>query len=133
MRAKVNWDAIGISASLICAIHCAILPLFMVSLPLMGVELIHNHYFEYGMIFLAFLIGSYSLYHGYKQHHHKKYPLFLFSIGIMLLVLKEVFHNYSLVFLFPAVILIVVSHIANYKQCRGHNHAHADDCNHDHY
>jgi hypothetical protein len=28
MKGKINWDALGIGASLACAIHCALLPLF---------------------------------------------------------------------------------------------------------
>jgi len=39
---------------LACAIHCALLPLILTSLPLFGVELIDNIAFEYGMIVLAF-------------------------------------------------------------------------------
>jgi hypothetical protein len=30
----------------------------------------------------------------------------------------------------PAVVLIVAAHFLNYRSCRVHNHAHADDCNH---
>ncbi|MFZ1857821.1 MAG: MerC domain-containing protein, partial [Chitinophagaceae bacterium] len=66
MRLKINWDALGIGASLACAIHCALLPLFLSSLPLFGVNIIHHIGFEVGMIVLAFCVGTYSLYHGYK-------------------------------------------------------------------
>ena len=33
MRLKINWDALGIATSLACAIHCAVLPLLLTSLP----------------------------------------------------------------------------------------------------
>jgi hypothetical protein len=127
---KINWDAIGISASLACAIHCALLPLFLTSLPLFGVNIIHNVYFEAGMIFLAFCIGCYSLYHGFRRHHHSLIPLALFGAGIVLLVLKQFFIHYQTWLLIPAVTLIVVAHVLNYRSCRVHNHAHSDDCNH---
>ena len=52
---KMNWDALGISASIACAIHCAILPLFLTSLPVFGIEIINNELFEISMIVLAFL------------------------------------------------------------------------------
>lgn len=129
-RFKVNWDTLGISASLACAIHCALLPLFLNSLPLFGIEIIHNIFFEYGMIALAFAIGSYALYHGWKKHHHSRTPLIMFSLGISFLIAKEIWHEWQLVFLIPAVLLIVTAHITNFKSCRVHNHAHADDCNH---
>lgn len=129
-RFKINWDAIGISASLACAIHCALLPLFLSSLPLFGVNIIHNPYFEAGMVALAFGIGLYSLYHGYRRHHHSLTPLLLFSLGITLLTAKLFFIRYETWLLVPAVILIIAGHIQNYRSCRVHNHAHADDCDH---
>lgn len=129
-KSRINWDAIGISASLACAIHCALLPLFMSSLPLFGVNIIHNRFFEAGMVALAFGIGSYSLYHGYRRHHHSWRPLLLFSLGIVLLALKLFFIRYETWLLIPAVLLIIVGHVQNYRACRVHNHAHSDDCNH---
>ncbi|MBA4197174.1 MAG: MerC domain-containing protein [Chitinophaga sp.] len=129
-RFKINWDAFGIAASLACAIHCALLPLLLTSLPLFGVELIDNIAFEYGMIMLAFLVGAYSLYHGWKKHHHSFIPLIIFSFGIILLIAKQIWHSWQLVFLIPAVLLIVYAHLLNYKSCRRHNHAHQEDCEH---
>lgn len=130
MRIRINWDAWGITASVACAIHCAILPLFLSSLPLFGVNIIHNLAFEAGMLLLAFAIGSYSFYHGYKKHHHSLLPFLLFGTGLALLVLKIFFIHYEMWLLLPAVILIVSAHLLNYRFCRVHNHAHTDDCDH---
>lgn len=130
MKWKLNWDALGIGASLACAIHCALLPLFLTSLPLFGLNIIDNTLFEVGMIVLALLIGAYSFYHGYKKHHHSLLPFFIFLTGFALLVLKQVYHDYQLWLLVPAVLLIISAHIYNYRSCRVHNHAHSDDCNH---
>jgi type IV secretory pathway TrbL component len=130
LKAKLNWDAIGVTASLACAIHCAILPLFLSSLPLFGINIIHNLFFEAGMVLLAFGIGSYSFYHGYRRHHHTLLPFILFAIGIALLVVKLFFIQYEKWLLVPAVTLIIVAHIINFRSCRVHNHAHADDCAH---
>src|SRR5438477_9842208 len=102
---KINWDALGITASIACAIHCALLPLFLTSLPLFGINIINNIYFEAGMILLAFGIGAYSLYHGYRKHHHSKLPLGLFSAGIIFLILKELFVAYEAWLLVPAATL----------------------------
>lgn len=130
MKSKINWDALGISASVACAIHCALLPLFFSTLPLFGVNIIHNIAFETGMVFLAFVIGSYSFYHGYRKHHHSKLPFLLFTAGLALLILKLFFIQLENWLLIPAVILIVVAHFINYRFCRVHDHAHADDCDH---
>lgn len=130
MKSKINWDAFGVGTSLACAIHCALLPLFFSSLPLFGSNIIHNDWFEMGMILLALFIGSYSLYHGYKKHHHSLLPLILFFTGFTFLVLKQFFVHQQTWLLIPAVTFIVLAHIKNYKSCRVHNHAHSDDCDH---
>lgn len=129
---SINWDTIGISASLACAIHCAVLPLFLTSLPVFGIEIIHNVFFEYGMIVLAAIIGSTTLYHGWKKHHHNKQPLMIFIAGIALLFAKEVWHSAALLLVIPAAFLIITAHYRNYIYCKRSNHCHADDCSHDH-
>jgi len=130
MKSRINWDALGVGASLACAIHCALLPLFLSSLPLFGINIIKNEAFEAGMIALAFAIGSYSLYHGYRKHHHNWLPFILFSIGFFCLVIKEFFAEYETWLLVPAVGLIIAAHLLNFRYCRVHNHAHHDDCAH---
>jgi len=58
MKTKINWDALGIATSLACAIHCALLPLFLTSLPLLGFNIIENTGFEYLMILIAFAVAD---------------------------------------------------------------------------
>ncbi len=130
MSTKINWDAFGITASVACAIHCAILPLFLSSLPLFGVNIIENLRFEYFMIGVAFFVGVYALYHGFKKHHHSWLPLLLFSTGIVLLIAKVSFHPWRYLLLVPSVLFIITAHVLNFRMCRKHNHAHSDDCNH---
>ena len=127
---KINWDALGIVTSLACAIHCALLPLVLSSLPLFGVNIIDNLSFEIFMIFLAFGIGIYALYHGWKKHHHRSLPLIIFVGGIFFLFAKQLWHSYQFLLLPPAVLLIITAHYLNYRFCRAHNHAHRDDCDH---
>jgi len=130
MFKKWNWDTIGIGASLACAIHCALLPLFFSSLPLLGINILHNTRFELGMILISFAIGAYSLYHGYKKHHHSYKPIIFFTIGIAIMLSRMVFRSIEIWLLFPAAFLIIFAHVNNHMRCRVHNHAHEDDCDH---
>ncbi len=130
MFKKWNWDAIGIGASLACAIHCALLPLFFSSLPLLGINILHNTRFELGMILVSFAIGAYSLYHGYKKHHHSYKPMIFFTVGIAIMLSRMVFRSIEIWLLFPAAFLIIFAHVNNHMRCRLHNHAHEDDCDH---
>lgn len=130
MKTRINWDVLGIGTSLACAIHCALLPLFISSLPLFGLNIIDNTAFEVSMILLALGIGTFSLYHGYRKHHHSWMPLIIFFAGFVLLVLKQFFILYETWLLIPAVVLIVSAHLLNFRSCRIHDHGHADDCDH---
>lgn len=114
VKSKINWDLLGIFTSLACAIHCAILPILLSSLPLFGINIIDSHGFEILMIIIALFVGIYSLSHGIK-HHSLLLPVFLFSGGIILLILKQIWHEDQLWFLVPAVLLIFAAHYINYR------------------
>lgn len=117
MNIKINWDGMGIGTSIACAIHCALLPIMLSSLPILGINIIHNLFFEWGMIALAFTVGSYSLFHGYIKHHHSFIPVIIFSVGFIFLVLKQFFPTYEYLFLTIAVVLIISAHYYNYRLC----------------
>ena len=118
MPFKINWDALGITTSVACAIHCAVLPLILTSLPVLGINIIHNVVFEYFMITMAFLIGLHALVHGYQKHHHNKTPIIIFCTGILLLLCKQVWHSWELWFLVPAVPCVITAHYINYRLLR---------------
>jgi hypothetical protein len=117
MNVKMNWDGLGVLTSLACAIHCAILPLMVTSLPLFGINIVHNQLFEWSMIALAFGVGVYSLGHGYLKHHQSIVPLAIFIAGFAFLVTKQFFHGYENWLLMPAVLMIISAHYQNYRMC----------------
>lgn len=117
MKLKINWDGLGIATSLACAIHCILLPLIFSALPLFGINIIHNIFFEWGMIMIAFCVGVYALLHGYRTHHRNLLPVFLFIAGFVFLITKQFFLSYENYFVLPAVTLIISAHYINYKMC----------------
>jgi hypothetical protein len=127
MNLKINWDGLGIITSLLCAIHCALLPILLTSLPLFGINIIHNLLFEWGMILLTVAVGAFSLYHGFIKHHQQWMPIIFFSVGIFFLVAKQLFHSNELWLLLPAVLLVVTAHYQNYRLC------HLSKCNSPHH
>jgi MerC mercury resistance protein len=129
MNLKLNWDKMGIATSIVCAIHCALLPALTATLPVFGVNIVANAYFEWGMIALAFLVGVYSLYHGFIKHHRNLKPVYIFTAGFIFLVLKQFFHQYEYLLLAFAVLLIITAHYYNYQlchksKCASPHHAH---------
>ena len=117
MKLKLNWDKMGIATSVICAIHCALLPALTATLPVFGINIVDNAFFEWGMITLAFFVGVYSLYHGFIKHHRNYIPVYIFGAGFCFLVLKQFFKQYEYLFLAIAVILIISAHYYNYQLC----------------
>lgn len=117
MNFRINWDAFGIGTSVLCAIHCAVLPVITATLPIFGVNIVHNSLFEWGMILLAFVVGIYALVHGYITHHRSYVPVLLFVAGFILLVAKQFFHSWQNWLLIPGVLLIVTAHYINYRKC----------------
>ncbi|HVS94947.1 MAG TPA: MerC domain-containing protein [Puia sp.] len=116
---KINLDALGMGVSVACAIHCALLPVAMATLPFFGgMDRVHNTIFEYGMIGLAFVVGITALRHGYRRHHRSAVPAVLFIGGMILLIAKQIWQEWEGVLLAFAVLLILAAHGMNYRLIR---------------
>ena len=130
MSIRINWDAVGITTSLACAIHCAVLPLIVSTLPVFGIDIVDNAAFECFMILLALAIGSYALWHGFRKHHQSYKPLITFYAGILLLFAKQIWHSQQLWLLPMAVVFVIAAHLLNFRCCRVRHKVHTGDCNH---
>ncbi len=117
---KLNLDTLGIGASLICAVHCALLPVLMTVLPLLGLEILDNQKLEYGLLSFTFLVGCIALFRGYRYHHHHAKPLFLFSLGFVLLLLGHFLPAawWEPVLITLGALLIILAHLWNLRECR---------------
>ncbi|MFT3948175.1 MAG: MerC domain-containing protein [Agriterribacter sp.] len=118
-RLKINYDRLGIFTSIACAIHCTLLPLFISSLPFLGIDILEHKGIEWSMIGLAFLFGIVSLYHGYKQHHHRLLPVLLFGAGFSFLILNQLTgEQYIYLFIPLSALCIISAHSLNIVYCR---------------
>ena len=61
-------DRLGATGSLLCAIHCALLPLLIALLPSLGIAAWLGDGFERGFVLFATLLGSLTLAWGYRRH-----------------------------------------------------------------
>lgn len=77
-------DRTGATASLLCAVHCMLLPFVLAVLPLIGLGFLADHAFERGFVLFAALLASGSLLAGYRRHRRPQ-ALFLMVPGIALL------------------------------------------------
>ncbi len=83
---RADVDRIGMIASTLCAIHCAVVPILLTSLPLIGLGFLAKPWFEWGMILLALIIGIGSLAYSFFNTHRRLTPLVLFLVGFIYVV-----------------------------------------------
>ena len=61
-------DRFGAAGSLLCAIHCALLPILMAALPALGIGAWLGDGFEQGFVLFATCVGLFSVVWGYRRH-----------------------------------------------------------------
>lgn len=112
-----RWDSAGMTASILCAIHCAIVPVLITVLPLAGLGFLANPLIEWSMIGLAIIIGSYAIGLSYVKVHRKKLPLVLLMAGFLVIILGHIFtQGWREAIVVPiGGLLITASHFANYR------------------
>lgn len=119
-------DKAAISLSLLCAIHCLILPLAIIMLPsFSALQLLDRESFHIWMLLAVIPSSLYSLTIGCKNH--RDYSVAFTAIPGLLLMISAVLFGEShlgengekLLTLIGAC-MIAVSHFRNYRLCRQH-------------
>lgn len=78
-----RWDVAGIGLSILCGIHCLSVPFLMGAFPLLGLDFVANHEFEWVMMILIFVVAGLGYYHGYRRH--RKAAVFGFlAVGVVI-------------------------------------------------
>jgi hypothetical protein len=120
-------DRIGATASLLCAVHCALLPFVLALLPLVGLEFLAGHAFERVFVTCAAALAGASLIVAYRRHHRPQ-ALFLMVPGIALLLfgiavnldVHVLLHTASVV---TGGLLLAGAHVTNLVLAHRHHHA----------
>ncbi|HJR11922.1 MAG TPA: MerC domain-containing protein [Rhodanobacteraceae bacterium] len=120
-------DRVGATASLLCAVHCMLLPFVLALLPLIGLAFLAGHTFERIFVACAAALASASILVAYRRHRHP-HALFLMVPGIVLLVLgvaidinaHVVIHTTSVV---TGGLLVASAHVTNLVLAHRHRHA----------
>ncbi len=84
----------GVWASLICAVHCTILPLLMIIVPTTGVYLFINETFEFVLLGISLLFNITNVCFGYRQHKSNK-AVAVLAFGIFSFVVGRLMHHHS--------------------------------------
>lgn len=116
---RMNLDALGIGASLACAVHCVALPLLAAVLPLAGAA-VHYEPLEYLLLGATPVVGLAALYRGYRYQHRRIRPSVLFIIGFALLMAGHFWfpHEWELAGIALGAGLLIAAHIDNIRFCK---------------
>jgi hypothetical protein len=110
-------DSIGMTASTLCAIHCAVVPVLLTFLPLAGLGFLANPLFEWGMIILALLLGVSSIFLSYFRTHHRVLPLVLLITGFIIIIAGHIYLKGWIEAVVVPVggLTIAIAHFINFK------------------
>ncbi len=113
-------DNVGMTASLLCAVHCAIVPILITTLPLLGLGFLANHWLEWGMILFALFIGVYAIGLSFFRTHHRALPMILLILGFLIIIAGHLFiRNWREAIIVPmGGLLIAIAHFFNFRYSR---------------
>jgi hypothetical protein len=120
-------DRLGATGSLLCAIHCALLPLLIALLPSLGIAMWLGEGFEQGFVVFATLLGVFTLAWGYRRHRAVRALWLLLPglaalwIGVAYAPLHHTLVAHAIVMTFGGT-LVGLAHLANLRLNHGHVH-----------
>ncbi len=131
-KSRSYADRFGATASFLCALHCALLPLIFAALPALGLSFLADHAFERAFVGFSVSLAITSLIFGFRRHH--RLVAFLFMIpGVLLLIIGVAFNvdhtNVThAVLVSMGGVLVMCAHIANLRLAHAHTHSAACPC-----
>jgi hypothetical protein len=128
-RSLSRWvDSLGTVGAMLCAVHCALLPVALALLPVLGLGILASAGFEKGFVLFATALASVSLWHGFRRH--RAYHAFaILAPGLIALwagILVPRLHESVVphaVAMSVGGTLVAIAHLANIRLSQGHVHA----------
>jgi len=108
------------ATSLLCAVHCALLPTLLSFSSLSGIRFLDKVWLESSIILLSFLIASYTLVLGFVRYHKSPWPLLIVALGFAGLGighLTQTGTNES-VLVSMGALTVAIAHLVNWRETR---------------
>lgn len=118
----LDLDRVGATASMLCAIHCALMPMVITLLPLVGLSFLASEKAEWTLLGLSASLGISSLCWGYREHRRKRALLYLAS-GLALLASGRIAEERGSVpwgvgLVVLGGVTVATSHLINRRLCK---------------
>ena len=125
-------DRAGATASFLCAIHCAIMPLIITLLPLLGLSFLASEPVEWALLAASATLGSWSLCLGFRQHRSRRVFMVL-GVALALLLAGRLFHEHHFGVWGPILMVLggltmMSAHLLNHRLCHACKKCSADSC-----
>ena len=120
-------DRVGATGSLLCAVHCALLPMLLALLPTFGIAAWLGDDFERGFVLFASALGLFTLLWGYRRHRAVRAlgllvpGLSALWLGVLYAPLHEAAVPHAVVMTLGGT-LVGLAHLANLRLSHGHVH-----------
>jgi sensor histidine kinase YesM len=128
MKIKNNTiDIIAFASSLICAIHCAAIPIVLSFSSLSSLHFLENPWIEWTFILLGVVFVFVSLWPSYKIVHRKTKPLISAAVGFAFITIGrlEFTELWEVINTVVGALLVSSSHYVNWQILKisgKHNH-----------
>lgn len=122
---KVSGVTAGLS--LLCAVHCLMLPLLVVVAPLLGVGFLIEGSFEGSMVASALILAGGTLFMGFRQHRRLE-PAALLAAGVAGIVVSHFLTpaRFEPWIMGAAGLCLAAAQLLNRRHCRACAHCEAD-------
>jgi hypothetical protein len=127
-RTIFNLDKIGMFLSFLCAVHCILTPVLILSLPIMARYYMAHPAFHWLLALLVLPVGVLAFYQGYR--HHRRLAVFWLGIPglVIVAIVPTFFHAYLNMWSEPFFMvtgsgLLISSHWLNRHSCQCEIHA----------
>ncbi|MBC7473836.1 MAG: MerC domain-containing protein [Candidatus Sericytochromatia bacterium] len=126
LSSKINLDSLGFSASFLCAIHCAAMPMIITAISMSPFSFLANPLFEISIILLSIFVGLSSLLHGYFKHHKKISPILILLTGFSIIYMGHfiVSDQYESIVTPIGAFSVAFAHIINLRYSKSVSHKH---------
>lgn len=119
---SLAWDKLGATLSFACALHCALQPILLAVLPLLGLGFLMNERLETAFLVFSVILATYSVASG-ARHHGQKQAFPVLALGILCIGMSRVWEAYEPALAIVGALSIVAAHVYNMKlHQRYHQH-----------
>lgn len=116
-------DKFAISISLLCALHCAVLPSLWVLIPSFGLMGVDSEVVHLWMLVVVIPVSAVALVTGARKHGHRALMI-LGTLGLLVLASAVIFGEHNLgefgekLVTVVGSVIVAIAHLRNYRLCQ---------------